>query len=67
MRFNAPDCMTQVLLAHQQADEFVAEVENKTVEALLQRAAQSHPTCTLALLIEGLTQYLQTRERREYT
>jgi hypothetical protein len=49
-----------------QADEFVAEVERGTVEALLQRAAASHPTCTLALLIEGLHHYLQQRERSEF-
>lgn len=49
-----------------QADEFVAEVERGTVEALLQRAAAAHPTCTLALLIEGLHHYLQQRERSEF-
>jgi hypothetical protein len=49
-----------------QADEFVAEVEGGTVGALLQRAAAAHPTCTLALLIEGLHHYLQQRERSEF-
>jgi hypothetical protein len=44
----------------------VAEVERSGVEALLQRAAAAHPTCTLALLIDGLHHYLQQRERSEF-
>jgi hypothetical protein len=49
-----------------QADEFVAEVERNSIEALLQRAAAAHPACTLALLIEGLHHHLQQRERSEF-
>ena len=58
--------MSWLWLRSAQADEFVAEVERGTVEALLQRAAAAHPTCTLALLIEGLHHYLQQRERSEF-
>lgn len=44
----------------------MVEVERGSVEALLLRAAHSHPACTLALLIDGLHHYLQQRERSEF-
>eukprot|EP00884_Botryococcus_braunii_P002754 jgi/Botrbrau1/1247/Bobra.0163s0040.1 len=47
-------------------EQFVAEVDDGHLQALLNASANAHPGYTLSLLLVGLDHYLTTRERRDF-